>query len=206
MQEFTRRSVLVAGVSAGSLAVAGCLGDSVETVDELPVPTRGPDDAPTVSVFVDFSCPGCRWFENEVTPTLSEWVEEGDARVEHRDLPFINEWSDRVANGARAVQDHGDDDAFFSFVADIFAYQDDYRYDDIETVASDVADLGDEAREAAEEGIYDPVLEDALEHGDEAGVGGTPWVIVEGVDVSIDTQADPSEAIEDIEAMIEAHG
>ncbi|MFP4591009.1 MAG: thioredoxin domain-containing protein [Halobacteriales archaeon] len=182
----TRRALLVgAGASLGG-ALAGCLGDDGggDTVDDLPVPTVGADDAPvTLEVYVDFSCPHCRSFEMEVLPQLREnYIDPEVARYRHRDypIPVDERWSWEVASGMRAVQDEAGDAAFFEAAAAIFEHQGEYSYGAIETVGDEAADVGEAARDAAEAETYRPVVESDREHGDDAGVPGTPAVFVDG--------------------------
>ncbi|MFW6448804.1 MAG: thioredoxin domain-containing protein [Halobacteriota archaeon] len=182
MPTITRRRAI--GVIAG-VALAGCLGDDGgDTVDELPVPTMGDDEAPVeVEVYVDFSCPHCRTFETEILPQLREnYLDSGVIRYRHRDFPIpVDErWSWEVASGMRAVQDEAGDAAFFEAVSAIFEHQDGYSLDVIEAVGDEVADVGAATRSAAEDETYRPVVEADREAGEEAGVPGTPAVFVEG--------------------------
>lgn len=188
----SRRHFLGAiGLLAG-IGVAGCIGDedgppaTGDTVDDLPAPTLGAA-GPRVRVFEDFSCPSCRQFKMSITPRLfDEHVEPGEIQYEHRDFPFINEASWQVASGARAVQDHAGDEAFFEFATSIYDHQGAYDLDIIESVADDVAGIGGEARAGAEQMTYRPVLEADFEFGEDLGIAGTPGVAVEDSVVSFD--------------------
>lgn len=188
MQQLSRRSVLaLTGTAMGGL-LAGCLGDDGgpspegETVEEFPVPVIGSPDADiVVTVYEDFSCPSCRQFKTTITPVLlEEYVEPGEVRYAHRDFPFLDDWSWQVASGARAVQDHGDDEAFFTFAEHIYEHQGSYSFEAIESTANEVSDLGSLARDGAEMMTYEPVLAADRDHGEGIGVGGTPSVTVDG--------------------------
>lgn len=188
MRQLSRRSVLaMTGASLGGF-IAGCLGDDSgpspkgETVDHLPVPVIGSEDAAMVlSVFEDFSCPSCRQFKATITPVLvDEYVETGVIQYAHRDFPFLDDWSWQVASGARAVQDHGDDEDFFEFAEGIYGFQGSYSLDAIEQVADEVGPLGSVARDAADALTYQPVLETDRDYGNELGVPGTPAVAIDG--------------------------
>lgn len=219
MESCNRRSVLAGLTGAAAIAIAGCLGDddgddletppaeatpTIPYVESLAAPSIGPDEVPSIEVFTDFSCPGCAWFKAEVYPLLRDGlVADGEARYEHVDWPFIDDWSVAVANGGRAVQDHGDDDAFFEYATDIFDHQGDYSLDAIESVADEAAGLGDIAREAAEFGSYDAVIDDDFAFGEDLGVGGTPSVAVDQTLVPIDVQAPPSDAVASIESAVD---
>lgn len=216
MKRYDRRS-LIAGIGTAALiAVAGCLGDdddlttpppeatpSNPPVDSLPAPSQGPEDAPTIAVFTDFSCPGCAQFKDDVYPSLRDGVvADGDARYEHVDWPFLDDASDAVANAGRAVQDHEDDEAFFEFAVAILDRQNEVSMDTIEEVAEDVAGLGEVAREAAEFGLYDEVISDDFAYGEDLGVGGTPTVAIDESLLSIDDGATADEVVADIEAAV----
>lgn len=184
----TRRRVLGAVAAGVPPILAGCLGDDDsnppdgEGVEELPTPVLGDSDADvTVAVFADFACPSCRQFKEIVTPSVVEnYVTSGEVRYEHRDFPLpVNEWSWHVGSAARAVQHEADVDAFWSFSTSIYAYQDDYSFDVIETVAGEITDVEAAVRTAAENETYRPVLETDRAYGEEHGVEATPTVLVD---------------------------
>lgn len=205
MGPHSRRRFLASTGGVGIIALAGCIG-SDDTIDDLPPPTIGTTDAPAIRVFADFSCSHCRSFKESVFPLLeSELVHaEGIARLEHRDFSFLpSPWSDAVANGARAVQHHAGDASFFAFSRDIFGHQGDYSYDAIETVADTVADLGTEARAAAEAGTYQPVIDADYDYGLEIGVGGTPSIAIEDDLVNVNLSRPPAEIVNHLRSVLE---
>lgn len=186
MQRLSRRQYLGAMAATGVGLVAGCLGDDSgggDTVDDLPIPTLGDDDAPvTMTVYEDFACPHCQTFERDIFPDIySQYIEPGDVRFRRRDFPIpVSNWSYPIASGMRAIQDGADDAAFFDAVEVIYTHQDSYSFGVIENVGDEVADLGSEARSAAEDETYRPVVEDDRSAGQDAGIEGTPGVLVEG--------------------------
>ncbi len=201
--KLTRRTFVAAG-SAGVVATAGCLGgeDEVEEPDEppLPIPVVGdPDASVTVRVFEDFSCPGCREFKLGVYPEIeAAYIDSGDIRYEHHDFPIpVDEtWSWGIAGAARSVQEQGGDEAFWSFASEIYEHQGSYSYEAIETVAENVGVDGEQASSDAEEGVYRDQLEELRANAEEAGVSGTPTVVVN------DSVVDPEFSA--IEAAIDA--
>lgn len=170
------------------MGVAGCLGSNddsnVETVDSLPTPTLGAEDAPvTVAVFEDYSCPHCQRYAQETFPQIrDEYVEEGVVRYEHHDFPIpVDErWSWQTASAARAVQDTVDDETFYAFASAVYEHMGSYSLDVLESVAEDVGADPGTVRSAAEDEVYRPVLEADRERGLERGVEGTPTVFVDG--------------------------
>ncbi|MFC7095865.1 DsbA family protein [Halobaculum marinum] len=190
--ELTRRDVLATGAAGSVGLVAGCLGGSDEpeaTVESLPAPTHGPDDAPvTVAVYEDYACPHCQTFAVDVYPKLvADYVDPGDVRYEHRDfpIPVHDRWSWEAPGAARAVQDTVGVDAFFTFTKRLFADGWEggsmaYSSSLLRTVAADVGADPDTVLEAAIAGRYRPVLEADRDAALDKGVRGTPTVVVNG--------------------------
>lgn len=202
----SRRAFLgttVAGVGGG---LAGCLGsDSIELEgdDVLPVPVLGDSDADvTVMVFEDFTCPACAQFKRQVHPQLvGQYADPGHIRYEHRDLPIPvdEQWAYAVASAARSVHDQAGDEAFFAYAGEIYGYQNaGYSLDAIETAAADLpVDVDAEAvRADAEDEAYREELEAEAERGADAGVEGTPTVVVNGAEVE-PSLSGVTEAIDD---------
>ncbi len=195
----TRRGFLTAGAVA-AVALAGCTDGSAADPDEIDSgdhPAIGAESAPvTVTVFEDFSCPACRQFKSRVTPAIVQrYVEPGDVRYLHADFPIpVDEtWSYAIASAARAVFEDAGNDAFWEFSTSIYEHQENYTFDAVESVADEVANVGETARSAAENEAHRDRLEGDRELGEQWGVSGTPAVFVE------DEQVD----LEDIEPAIE---
>lgn len=186
----TRRAYLVglAGFG-GTAALAGCLGGNGGAsasgggkVKKLPQPTLGEKGAPvTVTVFEDYLCPHCATFSLQTFPQIrSEYVDAGKVRYEFYDFPFMGDWSWAAASAARAVQDATDDETFFAYQKKLYENQQRYSYDLVASLAEEV-DAGDaEARSAAKNLTYEPVLQKNRKHGENLGVQGTPGVFVDG--------------------------
>jgi protein-disulfide isomerase len=82
--------------------------------------SMGPVDAPVVmTMYTDFRCPFCAKFSREVEPALvEEYVENGDLRIEWRDLPIFGDESMLAARAGRAAADQ---DRFWEFTEAVFA-------------------------------------------------------------------------------------
>lgn len=68
----------------------------------------GPVDAPVAIVmFSDAQCPFCATWYDQTLPTMMEYVEDGDLRIEWRDVNVFGEASERAARAtyAAAMQD-----------------------------------------------------------------------------------------------------
>jgi protein-disulfide isomerase len=89
--------------------------------DALPVPSEAnPDGVPAISIFIDYSCPGCALFEEINEPLLRTWLENGTATVEYHTVSFRDNatggtrYATRAANSAACVAEHSPDN-FFDF-------------------------------------------------------------------------------------------
>ena len=209
-----RRSFLGATAGAAAVALAGCtslleasMPDELEGVDaerQVPAPTLGAGSV-TVDVYEDLACPHCREFEREVVPVLEdEYVATDEIEYRHRDFVVMAaDESAAMANAARAVQDDtrsGSDDPngeFFEYKHAVMT--EDVRSDDaLLATAEDVGADPEFVSSALEEETYYPTLVADWERGDEAGVRGTPTVLVDGEVVDDSTDRDAVvDAIED---------
>ena len=69
---------------------------------------EGPVDAPVaLVVFTDFQCPFCAQWYDDTLPTLREYVDRGDLRIEWRDVNVYGEDSERAARAALASRQAG---------------------------------------------------------------------------------------------------
>jgi protein-disulfide isomerase len=185
MTRYTRRGVLATG-AALSVAAAGCLGDppgaSPDELDPNARPLRGSADAPVrVTLFEDFGCGACASFNQNVLPSVEEnHVSSGNAHILHVDFPIpVNpDWSWVVASAARAVFEEAGNDAFWSFADEMYASQNSFSMDLIESTADEIANVGAAARQAAEDETYRSAADSDKDLGREWGVNATPTVFV----------------------------
>ncbi len=80
--------------------------------------TAGPVDAPVgLIVFSDYQCPFCGQWSHETLPTMMEYAERGDLRIEWRDLNVFGPDSERASYAAYAAAEQGEfweyHDAFY---------------------------------------------------------------------------------------------
>lgn len=193
----TRRQVL-AGVAAGSAVLAGCLGDDDDApatgdgtgdrgADEATVPVRGDRDAAvTLEVYEDYACGFCQDYVMDGAPTLvAEYVDPGDIRYEHRDLPIpvADPESWEAASAAREVLELGGSEAFWEYKERLYEEQGRIGTDTPELYADLAAEVdvdGEDVQSAAVDRIYDGAVEADRQRGVDAGVEGTPTFVVDG--------------------------
>ena len=87
--------------------------------DELPVlPQTNGQDVPRISIFVDYSCPACKQFEEIHSPLLRTWLESGTVTVSYHPISFRDaqtagqRYATRAANSAACVANFAPDSYF----------------------------------------------------------------------------------------------
>ncbi|MBM6699578.1 disulfide bond formation protein DsbA [Bifidobacterium pullorum subsp. saeculare] len=90
--------------------------------------TKAPG-APTVSVYMDFICPGCGNLNRQLDPTLIAMMDAGQLNLDLHIMSFgdangwsTDEYSNRSANSALYIADHDDDpDHLLAYISNLFA-------------------------------------------------------------------------------------
>lgn len=88
-------------------------------------PNAARDNAPVVSIFLDYQCPACARFEQTYGPVLDEMAQAGDIDLQYRTMTFMdtnlrNDTSTRAANAAACADLTG---RYRQYHNAIFAYQ-----------------------------------------------------------------------------------
>jgi protein-disulfide isomerase len=160
-------------------------------------PRSGPADAPVdVVVFLDFLCPHCASFAEDVQPRLErEYVETGAAALYAMNFVVIGPESERIAHVGECVRDQ-DDDAYWAFETAAFRSQSGLSESTALELATEYADVdADELRACvAEDRRLDAVRADVAT-AQRLGLTGTPSVLVNGAQVDA-TYGGVSSAIE----------
>jgi len=197
MKQTRRRYLAATGAIAVGTGLAGCLGggsgpgstshscDLTErpAVEELSQPRLGPADAAvTVEVFEDFACPHCATFATGAFSELKTAFADDDAvAFVHYDFPIpVSDWSGRVANAARSVQEAAGDEAFFAFSEAAYDSQDDYSWQVVGDLAAEVDVDPCRVLSDANANTYEAVLDANREEGSSREIPGTPAVFVNG--------------------------
>lgn len=90
----------------------------LETRSITDVQSAGDTDAPVaLIVFSDYQCPYCARWNEETLPQMMEEVEEGNLRIEWRDVNFFGENSERASRAAHAA---GLQDRFWEYHGELF--------------------------------------------------------------------------------------
>ncbi|GAW52264.1 MULTISPECIES: DsbA family protein [unclassified Nocardioides] len=199
-QEARRRNVMVGGVVLAILVVVAVgyfISRSLDTTTDVSAPaagsefglTIGPDDAPhEVIIYEDFLCPFCGELEAASRDDLSQLAADGKVQVEYRPFDLLTQAGDYSARSAGA----------FSIVldkagADVAKKFHDLLYENQPSEAGpfpDNAALVDLAVQAGatEADVKGPIEDEdgagwadrATKAADEAGVSGTPTVLLDG--------------------------
>ncbi|WP_210603252.1 DsbA family protein [Brevibacterium oceani] len=156
-------------------------------------------DAATVTVYLDFQCPGCKAFEDSNSGMLKKLANEGTIVINYKPVSFLdrmssgNEYSTRSANLAACVVDSQPDKAIDLFDA-LYAQQPEEgsegRSDDeLLKVAKDAgidtsAKLKADPEQTVESCVTDQTFKKFVEQSSQSAlddkVEATPWVLING--------------------------
>jgi protein-disulfide isomerase len=145
-------------------------------------PSRGDANAPvTIVEFTDFQCPACA----AMHPVLEEVLKSYGNKVRFvvRDFPLNqHEWARKAAEAANAANAQG---KFFEYISVLFKNQ---KALDTPSLKKYASDLGlDRARfdAALDRGVYAAEVEKDISDGEMYGVGSTPTIFVNGVQLKV---------------------
>jgi protein-disulfide isomerase len=145
-------------------------------------PSRGETNAPvTIVEFTDFQCPACA----AMHPVLEEVLKSYGNKVRFvvRDFPLDqHEFARKAAEAANAANAQG---KYFEYIAVLFKNQ---KALDVPSLKKYATDLGlDRARfdAALDRGTYAAEIKKDIEDGEMYGVGSTPTIFVNGVQLRI---------------------
>jgi protein-disulfide isomerase len=170
--------------------------EPVQPVQNISVdddPARGGANAPvTIVEFTDFQCPACA----AMHPVLEEVLQSyGDkVRFVVRDFPLTqHEWASKAAEAANAAKEQG---KFFEYAALLFQRQ---KALDVPSLKKYASELGlDRARfdAALDRGTYAAEVKHDVEDGELYGVGSTPTIFINGVQLRVLSPEGLREAID----------
>jgi protein-disulfide isomerase len=196
----SKRAVILAFAGAAAVALAlvvvALLFRSDNTVrppsptpvvDLQGIPQKGtvlgaPDARVTLIEYADPQCPGCRFYTEELFPTIvNEYVRPGRVKTEFRGFPFIGEDS---VKALRFILAAGMQDRLWQFQEALYRNQgaenDGWVTDDlVRSLASGIAGLDVERLFAdAESDEVVRAADEAAPQAEAAGIRGTPTLLV----------------------------
>lgn len=155
-----------------------------------------PNAANVVEVYVDYQCPFCQRWDQEIGTVLTERAQQPGSNLllKQYNLAFLGESSPtldppgasaRAASAAACVLEGEGPNGFVSFNAEVFALADpdesasQFATEVLTGLASDIGATS-ETIECIEEGRHVPFVAASTQNGFGRGVQGTPTVIVNG--------------------------
>lgn len=154
-----------------------------ERRDEDDPLAMGAVDAPvTIVMFSDFQCPFCALWTSQTLPELMPYIDDGDLRVEWRDLAVFGEDSRRAAYAGYAAGLQG---KYYEFSTTMFEGGDspspsELSDDALEHVAEDLGlDVEQFNNDRDGDDVHEAV-EQIFTEGEELGVFSTPAFLVNG--------------------------
>jgi len=173
--------------------------------DPADVQAAGPVDAPVgLIVFSDYQCPFCaKWTQNTL-PTMMEYADAGDLRIEWRDINMYGEPSERASRAAHAA---GLQSKYWEFHDALYPNGEHLPEAELtkDALVGLATELGLDAEQFAADMDSPAVVETINKRAEEArqlGVTGTPSFILNGVPI---VGAQPTEVFVDaIESALAA--
>jgi protein-disulfide isomerase len=202
-QERLRRNLTIGAVVLGIIVIIGggffIQSQRDSTGDDAAAPAGATaeygvavgDEGATheVVIYEDFLCPVCGVLENEAGDALASAIDEGRARVEFRPVNFLGRYGDfsmDAANAFAVVLDAEGAEVAKEFHDAVYADQpaedaDDFPGSDWFIEKAVEAGASEEAvSPGIEEGAFEDWVDNATGAASEAGVTGTPTVLLDG--------------------------
>jgi protein-disulfide isomerase len=157
------------------------------TLDFSNQPRRGDPEAPvSVAIFEDFLCPACQFFEENIMPALErDFVSTGQARIYFFNYQFLGNGSMTMGIAAECAF-RQNEEAFWEYKTILYRAQGSFNQQNVTAqrladLAQNVGDLdADELRVCVEERRYEADVIADRTQGTNAGITGTPGIIVNG--------------------------
>ncbi|MCW2815310.1 MAG: oxidoreductase [Nocardioides sp.] len=208
-----RRNLMVGGVVAAVLVLLGAVfyvvsqANNVDTevasADSDYGVTIGPDDAPhQVVIYEDFLCPACGQLEAGTGDRLAELAADGQVQVDYRPFNLLGDYSGRATAAFGVVLEESGPEVAKEFHDLLFAEQPSES-------AGSMPDADWLVEKAVEAGADEDAVADGIRAGEndfsrgatqaaaDAGIRGTPTVIVDGENFTSNDPAALLDAVED---------
>ena len=207
-----RRNLMVGGVVAAVLVLVGAVFFVVSQASNVDTEvasaesdygvTIGPDDAPhQVVIYEDFLCPFCAQLESGTRERLAELAAAGEVQVDYRPFNLLGDYSGRATAAFGVVLEESGPEVAKAFHDLLFDEQPPESADpmpDAEWLIDRAVEAGAD-EDAVAGGIRageNDFSRGATAAAAEAGVAGTPTVIVDGENF---TSNDPDALLEAVE-------
>ncbi len=153
--------------------------DQVITRDPDDPLAIGPADAPVVLVmFSDYQCPFCSRWTDDTLPTMQEYVDDGDLRIEWRDVNIYGDDSRRAAKASIAAANQ---DQFLEYHDRLFPdgdTLDDFSTEALTEIAEDIGLDLDEFEADMDSEELDEMLDENEQLGQDLGAYSTPSFVI----------------------------
>jgi protein-disulfide isomerase len=141
---------------------------------------NGSKDAKVLLIeYSDLQCPYCSTFNPTTEQILEQYGDDVALVYRHFPLDTLHPRARVAAEASECVADLGGNDAFWSFIDQVFANQEENLTDEgLLAVAEDVGINGDDFTACIDEGKFADVVENDYQGGVTAGVNGTPGTFI----------------------------
>jgi protein-disulfide isomerase len=193
-----RRNLITGGVVAAVLAALVVVGILISKSNEVEAPAAGssdygvtigdPDAPHQLVIYEDFLCPGCGQLEAQSNEQLATLAADGAVHVEYRPFNLLSRLGDYSGRAASAfgvvLEDSGPEVAkeFHDLLFEDQPEEGDEPYPDADWLVEKAVEAGadeGQVRPGIEQGVTD-FADQATTEAQEAGVSGTPTVILDG--------------------------
>ena len=170
-------------------AGAGGGGDLPAGATAAGVVVGDPNAPATIDLYLDFQCPACRQYEQQVGPTIDELVASGQARVAYHPVAYLNrfsstQYSSRSSAAAGCAADAGVLPRFAQLLYANQPPEGGTGLPDEQLVALGTqAGAGGDFATCVQDGTYADWTRSVTDAASQAGVTATPTVLVNGQEV-----------------------
>ena len=188
----TRLLIAVAVIAAIALVAVAVVATQSSTGENAPVPqgVEAPDGgapygdaaAPVVmNEWVDFSCPACKTFNDNLAPTINGLVEDGELQVIYHPLSFLGPGSRSAANAFGCAIDQGVTHEYYDALFTIQEDGDDpFTEENLIALGEEVGIDSDDFAGCVNGGDYDGWVGNVAASQLDNGVTGTPTIFLNG--------------------------
>lgn len=156
------------------------IGDIPEITDQDHI--RGSLDATIAIVeYSDLECPYCKSVHPTIQQLMDEYGDEVMWVYRHFPLDQLHTKADKEAEATECAAEQGGNDAFWAMVDKIFEAtpsNDGLNLADLPKLAQEVGLDADQLKDCLDKGKYTQAVEDQYQGGLQAGVSGTPGIII----------------------------